>query len=83
MTPDEKIQFIQKQCDAIWDAHKELPIDCPYCYRSVQPGEGPCCELMDKAIRAIVERARAVEEGMALHRWRERHMERARAILGN
>jgi hypothetical protein len=70
-TPEEKIQFLQRQCEVMWEKHEEMAVDCPYCYRRVQIGEGPCCELMQLAIAAILERARAVDEAMKCHERRE------------
>lgn len=71
MTPEEKLADLQRQCDAIWDSGKESPINCPYCYHTVEIGQGPCCDLLDRAIRAIIERAKAVEDGMKAYQSRE------------
>lgn len=71
MTGEEKLADLQRQCDMIWEQQRQLPINCPYCYHTVQPGEGPCCHLLDKAIRAIIERAQAVDEGMKKYESRQ------------
>lgn len=70
-TPEEKIEFLQRQCEVMWEKHLEMPIDCPFCYKVVQPGEGPCCQLMHLAIQAIIERAVAVDEAMQTYERRE------------
>jgi len=71
MTGEEKLAYIQQQCDAMWEQKRELPVNCPYCGCTVIPGEYVCCALLDKAIRAIIARARAVEEGMRSYERRE------------
>ena len=70
-TSEEKIEYVQSQCEQIWQANRELPIDCPYCYSRVEPGEGVCCQMLDKAIRAIIERAQSVDEGLRKYEQRE------------
>jgi hypothetical protein len=79
LTGEQKIQFIQSQCDAMWEARREIPLDCPYCLKTVQVGDPPCCVLLDKAIRAIIERANVVDDGMRCYERREF----GRAIMGD
>lgn len=71
MTPEEKLASVQRQCDEMWDNGRPQDVNCPYCFRVVKVGDGPCCDLMDKAIRAIIERAAAIEVGMESYRRRE------------
>jgi hypothetical protein len=73
LTPEEKLLDIQRQCDRIWETGVPQPIDCPYCYMTTPPQSlaGPCCGLMDKAIKAILERKAAVDEGMKAYERRE------------
>lgn len=63
MTSEEKLDDIQRQCAEMWEDGAEKSISCPYCLHVVNPGEGPCCKLLDKAIRAIIYRARSVAAG--------------------
>ena len=73
MTSEEKLADIQRQCDEMWEKGRELDLRCPYCYH-VTPafsGEGPCCRLMDMAVKSIIERAKAVEEGMKSYERRQ------------
>ena len=71
MTGEQKIQFIRDQCNAIWESRQEVAVDCPYCLRSVKPGEGPCCIYMDKVIRLLLEQEKRITEGMKCYERRE------------
>ena len=64
MTPYEKISYVQRQCDAMVDSGKEIPVYCPYCFHTVQPGKPPCCQLLAKCVKAIIERYKKVSEGL-------------------
>ncbi len=64
MTSQEKFADVQRQCMAMWEQKKALDVHCPYCDATVKAGEPPCCPTLDKAIRAIIERAKTFDAGM-------------------
>jgi hypothetical protein len=65
LTGEEKLQFVQAQCEAMWEQRIELPFDCPYCYRTVPAGEEACCRHLALAVKAVIERMQAVDRGIA------------------
>lgn len=71
MTSEEKFEEVHRQCKEMWLLNKPLPIRCPYCENIVDGDDGPCCQLLDKAVRAIIERAQQVDQCMESYKRRE------------
>lgn len=55
MSPEEKIENIEKQLGAIEDGRTNV-LNCPYCGVQTKQGEVLCCMTMGKAVRAILQR---------------------------
>lgn len=57
MTPEEQMQFVENQVEFCQQTDCEM-IRCPYCgYRNVMSeSQTMCCELLAKAIDAVLDR---------------------------
>lgn len=53
MTPDQKIANIESQITACEQGRTNV-ITCPYCYQQNVEGQPLCCNLMGRAVAAIL-----------------------------
>lgn len=62
MTGEENLQLVQDWCDEVWAKKRPLPFDCPYCGTHVGTKDEVCCETLEKAVNAIIERQQVADQ---------------------
>lgn len=72
-TGTEKLQFMAEQLAELVPGQRPY-LDCPYCFGSSRRGETFCCELLLRAVEAILDANQQIQTVAFMEKVIDRHL---------